>query len=348
MTVSANFLFSSLVMEEAGQVLEVETLVPMLLQRTENFSDCRLSRIVLIGDHLQLPPVVKNNVFRSYSHLDQSLFSRLVRMGVPATVLDKQGRCRPQIAELFNYRYSSISGMKSLGNLDTVFSLPEYLTANAGLLHPFQVIDVPAFKGRGEFCPTPHFYQNLGEAEYVVAVYQFMRLMGHPAKRISILTTYNGQKQLIRDIVQTRCKGKLFGAPAIISTVDKYQGQQNDIVLLSLVRTASVGYLRDVRRLVVALSRARLGLYIFCRQELFENCLELAPAFNLLKQRSTSALQLVIGESHPTARAVDDNVGTEKVFEVSDVTAMGVLVYQMLQQAGKDSTAVSTTAGQLK
>ena len=52
----------------------------------------------------------------------------------------------------------------------------------------------------------------------------------------------------------------LFGTPAKIATTDKFQGQQNDYVLLSLVRTRSVGHVRDVRRLVVAMSRARLGL----------------------------------------------------------------------------------------
>ena len=56
-----------------------------------------------------------------------------------------------------------------------------------------------------------------------------------------------------------------------IATVDKYQGQQNDFILLSLVRTRAVGHIRDVRRLVVAMSRARLGLYVFGRAELFAN-----------------------------------------------------------------------------
>lgn len=64
-----------------------------------------------------------------------------------------------------------------------------------------------------------------------------------------------------------------------VATVDKYQGQQNDYVLLSLVRSRVVGHLRDVRRLVVAMSRARLGLYVFGRQELFANCYELQPTF---------------------------------------------------------------------
>lgn len=70
-----------------------------------------------------------------------------------------------------------------------------------------------------------------------------------------------------------------------IATVDKYQGQQNDYILLSLVRTRAVGHIRDVRRLVVAMSRARLGLYIFGRAELFANCYELRPAMKQLLAR---------------------------------------------------------------
>lgn len=83
-----------------------------------------------------------------------------------------------------------------------------------------------------------------------------------------------------------------------IATVDKYQGQQNDYILLSLVRTRAVGHIRDVRRLVVALSRARLGLYIFGRAELFANCYELRPAMKQLLARPQQ-LQL-----HPSERVV--------------------------------------------
>ena len=75
-------------------------------------------------------------------------------------------------------------------------------------------------------------------------------------------TTYNGQKHLIRDVLQQRCAPfPQFGTCAV-STVDRFQGQQNDFIILSLVRTRAIGHLRDVRRLVVAMSRARLGLYV--------------------------------------------------------------------------------------
>lgn len=67
-----------------------------------------------------------------------------------------------------------------------------------------------------------------------------------------------------------------------VTTVDRYQGQQNDYIILSLVRTKHVGHLRDVRRLVVAMSRARLGLYVLARVSLFQGCTELQPAFQLV------------------------------------------------------------------
>lgn len=71
-----------------------------------------------------------------------------------------------------------------------------------------------------------------GEAEYVVAVFMFMRLLGYPAEKISIITSYNGQKALIRDVLERRCASHvLFGRPARVTTVDKFQGQQNDCTL---------------------------------------------------------------------------------------------------------------------
>ena len=74
-------------------------------------------------------------------------------------------------------------------------------------------------------------------------------------------------------------------------------------ILLSLVRTKTVGHIRDVRRLIVAMSRARLGLYVFCRRSIFENCYELAPTFNKLLERPDK-LQLKINEMWPATRMV--------------------------------------------
>lgn len=61
---------------------------------------------------------------------------------------------------------------------------------------------------------VPCLLQNLAEAEYLVATFMYMRLLGYPANKISVLTTYNGQKHLIRDVIQQRCADNpLIGTP---------------------------------------------------------------------------------------------------------------------------------------
>ena len=272
--------YDNVVMEEAGQVLEIETAIPLLLQRAGADGASPLKRVILIGDHNQLPPVVKNAALARGCGLAQSLFARLVRLGTPGVTLDAQGRARPPLAVLYAWRYPALA---NLPRVMPVGGAPEYRVANAGMARVAQFVDVPDFNGAGETSPLPHYYQNLGEAELVVSLYQYLRLRGWPAESMALLTTYNGQRDLLADVVEARCAHHpAFGRPAAVSTVDKFQGQQADIVLLSLVRTRAVGHLRDARRATVALSRARLGVYVFGRASLFGGCAELAPALGRL------------------------------------------------------------------
>ncbi|XP_019790804.2 RNA helicase aquarius isoform X4 [Tursiops truncatus] len=319
--VKLGFKYDNILMEEAAQILEIETFIPLLLQNPQDgFS--RLKRWIMIGDHHQLPPVIKNMAFQKYSNMEQSLFTRFVRVGVPTVDLDAQGRARASLCNLYNWRY------KNLGNLPHVQLLPEFSTANAGLLYDFQLINVEDFQGVGESEPNPYFYQNLGEAEYVVALFMYMCLLGYPADKISILTTYNGQKHLIRDIINRRCgSNPLIGRPNKVTTVDRFQGQQNDYILLSLVRTRAVGHLRDVRRLVVAMSRARLGLYIFARVSLFQNCFELTPAFSQLTARPLH-LHIIPTEPFPTSRKNGERPSHE-VQIIKNMPQMANFVYNM-------------------
>lgn len=216
------FHYDNVVMEEAAQVTEVESFIPAALQNMKE-GQLPLKRVVLCGDHLQNSPIIQNMAFRQYAHFEQSLFLRLVRLGVPTITLDQQGRARPSIAELFRWRY------QNLGNLPIVEEAQEFKQANAGFKFEYQFINVPDYQGSGEREPTPHFIQNLGEAEYAVAIFQFMRLLGYPASKISILATYAGQTALIKDVLNHRCaKNTLFGMPKIVTTVDRYQGEQND------------------------------------------------------------------------------------------------------------------------
>lgn len=222
------FHYDNVIMEEAAQITEIENFIPFAMQKPKD-GKMPLQRVVLCGDHLQNSPIIQNLAFRDFAKLEQSLFSRLVRLGVPTIMLDQQGRARPSIARLYQWRYPQ------LGNLPHVETSEEFLAANAGFKYDYQFINVGDYKGKGESEPVPHFMHNLGEAEYAVAVFQYMRLLGYPASKISILTTYAGQRSLIRDVLAARCANiPIFGLPKIVATVDKYQGEQNDCKYIDL------------------------------------------------------------------------------------------------------------------
>lgn len=64
-----------------------------------------------------------------------------------------QGRARPSLAQLYNWRY------KDLGDLPNVLTGPDFLRANAGFAYDYQFVDVGDYQGQGESTPVPHFYQ---------------------------------------------------------------------------------------------------------------------------------------------------------------------------------------------
>jgi intron-binding protein aquarius len=216
------FRYDNVVVEEAAQITEMESFIPLAMQRPRD-GTLPLQRVVLVGDHLQNAPVVQSRAFRQYANLEQSLFLRLVRLGAPAVTLDAQGRARAGLAALVRWRYPD------LRTLPSVLRGPEFARANAGFRYEYQFVNVEDYRGKGETEPSPHFIQNLGEAEYAVAIFMYMRLLGYPASKISILAMYAGQRALIRDVLAHRCKNnRLFGMPRHVSTVDKFQGEQND------------------------------------------------------------------------------------------------------------------------
>lgn len=311
--------YDNLVIEEAAQILEIESFVPLCLQENPG----ALKRLVLIGDHNQNSPVIQNMAFRHHANMEQSMFLRLIRLGVPAIHLNAQGRSRPSLARLFSWRY------RELLNLSHVSELAEYQRANAGFAHEFQFIEVGDFQQQGETHPTPRSTQNLGEAEFAVALFQYMRLLNYPAEKITILTTYSGQKALLREILEKRCsRNPLFGWPKALATVDQYQGEQNDYVILSLVRTQRVGYLRDPRRITVAFSRAKFGLYVLGRQETFCSCYEIYDAFKLMLSKP-SILEVVEDEDWPAKRLVNDGVESKVM---KDVEQFGQYIYTLTER----------------
>lgn len=100
---------------------------------------------------------------------------------------------------------------------------------------------------------------NPEEAEIILRFAQYLIANSYEPKQITILTLYTGQLINIRNLIRKQYKN-LYDV--IVSTVDSYQGEENDIILLSLVRSNknnSIGFLKVSNRVCVALSRARKG-----------------------------------------------------------------------------------------
>eukprot|EP00842_Homolaphlyctis_polyrhiza_P004514 jgi/Hompol1/5063/HPOL_001001-RA len=296
------FHFENLIVASAHELFEIETFVPLLLSKnttsqTDN-GDFSLHRIVMVGDPTQLAPTVRSTALRSYSNFNQSMFVRLIKLGVPTVELNEQGRSRPSIASVYSPLYSPrvLMHHKDVAN-DNSMKL-----ANPGFAFEYQMINVGDFMGQGETEPRTGFYQNLGEAEYVVAVFQYMRLLGYPSSKIVILTPYKGQKELIHDVLNQRCSwNPIFGSPRQIATVAEFRNQTAaDHVLLSLTRTRTAGAVEDVSLLAAALTAARLGLYVFCRAAVYLSAVSgqlRAEPFRRLATRPTQ-LWLRVGEKY--------------------------------------------------
>lgn len=104
---------------------------------------------------------------------------------------------------------------------------------------------------------------NEMEAQMVVEFFVYLVLNDIPVKNITVLTFYNGQRKKILKLLKTH--SYLQGQYINVVTVDSYQGEENEVVILSLVRNGrhGIGFLSIANRVCVALSRARRGFYMF-------------------------------------------------------------------------------------
>ncbi|KAH8059346.1 hypothetical protein JL722_5367 [Aureococcus anophagefferens] len=158
--------YEAVVFEEAAQITDAESLVPLALQRGN-----ALRRVVLVGDDGQLPPVVSERALVA-AGLGASLFSRLRRLGARCVVLDAQGRCRPEIADVFRWRYGGAGprrppGVAPGGRALLADALAARCGGDARLGMPGAVETVDKYQGR--------------EADYVLLSLTRTRTPGHLA-----------------------------------------------------------------------------------------------------------------------------------------------------------------------
>ena len=227
------------IVEEAAEVLESH-IVSALNAGTQ--------QLILIGDHKLLRPKPNEYELAKRYKLDISLFERLILNGHPHVTLNIQHRMRPEIAQLVHpHIYDTLYNHTSVEQYPDVRGV----SSNIFLITHKQLESEDAHD-----CS----HSNDHEVDFLVALCKYLLQQNYSPSQITILLTYSGQ---LYKMNQKMSKEKILEGVRT-STVDNFQGEENDIILLSLVRSNendNIGFLKHENRVCVSLSRARQGFY---------------------------------------------------------------------------------------
>ncbi|RUS20188.1 AAA domain-containing protein, partial [Endogone sp. FLAS-F59071] len=247
----SKFKFRTVLIDEATQSTEPECMIPLVL-------GCK--QAVLVGDHQQLGPVIMNKK-AARAGLCQSLFERLVILGIRPIRLQVQYRMHPCLSEF-------PSNMFYEGTLQNGVTTQERLRKHVDF--PWPVAETPMFfysnLGQEEISTSGTSYLNRTEASNCEKVVTRFMKAGIFPSQIGIITPYEGQRSYIVSYMQFNgSMRKDLYKEIEVASVDAFQGREKDYIILSLVRSnehQGIGFLNDPRRLNVALTRAKYGVVI--------------------------------------------------------------------------------------
>ncbi|RKP11444.1 hypothetical protein BJ684DRAFT_12914, partial [Piptocephalis cylindrospora] len=243
--------FRTVLIDEATQATEPESIIPLVLGSKQ---------VVLVGDHQQLGPVVMNKQ-AARAGLSQSLFERLVLLGVRPLRLQVQYRMHPCLSAF-------PSNMFYEGSLQNGVTSAERIRPHVDFPWPDPSAPMLFYSclGPEEISSSGTSYLNRTEAatcEKVVT--RFLRSSVQPSQ-IGIITPYEGQRSFMVNYMQfSGTLRKELYKEIEVASVDAFQGREKDYILVSCVRSnehQGIGFLSDPRRLNVALTRARYGIVL--------------------------------------------------------------------------------------
>lgn len=247
----AKFNFEYLLIDECVQASEPESLVPIVKG---------VKHLVLVGDQQQLGPTVMNDQ-ASREGLSISLFERLLEQGILPHCLQIQYRMHPVIAEFPSaqfYQNFLLNGVNASDH--TLKELDQFwpMTEKPMLFFPSHIKDEIASSGTS--------YLNRGEARIVVQMVLKLIQCGLNGDQIGIITPYLGQRRYLKQYIKSSglFAKETYGSIEVFS-VDSFQGREKAFIIISAVRSnqwQGVGFLRDYRRLNVALTRAKYGIVV--------------------------------------------------------------------------------------
>ena len=236
--------FEIIIIEEAAEVLESHVL-SLLTKNTK--------RLILIGDHKQLKPKSYNYEIETKYNFNVSIFERLINNNIPYSSLKYQRRMKPKFADFVRIIYGETEYQ------DHIYTSNE--TKINGIINDMYFITHNELEGENKGIKSKY---NDYEAKYLVNLCKYLLQQEYNTEQITILTFYLGQVLIIKKYLK-ECLGEEKAKEIRVSSVDNYQGEECDIILLSLVRSNKeykIGFLKTFNRVCVAFSRAKIGFYI--------------------------------------------------------------------------------------
>ena len=247
--------FGTLFIDEAAQALEAACWIPIR----------RASRVILAGDHCQLPPTIKS-IAAMKGGLDKTLMQRIVEHKPEAvTLLTMQYRMNEAIMRFSSdwfYHGQVVAApevkFRGILDLDRPMEWREIRNEELGMRNEEFVGENFGRVNKPEARET-----LMALAEYFVKIGR-QRIIDERID-VGIISPYRAQVQYLRHLIKKTDFFKPFCKIISVNTVDGFQGQERDVILVSLVRSneeGQIGFLRDLRRMNVAITRARMKLII--------------------------------------------------------------------------------------
>lgn len=241
--------FRTVIIDEAAQALEPATWIPIL----------KAGRVVLTGDPYQLPPTIKSHEARRRG-LEVTLIEKSLKRQERTSLLRTQYRMNEVIMNFSNQQFYD-------GKLLADPSVKDWTIAKAPT-PPVEFVDTAGTDFQEQVQPT--FQSRYNEGEFQILCEHLYALLEHcdtcgiaPLPSIALISPYREQVVMMKQAVKQ--DPKLQAVPMTINTIDGFQGQERDVVYISLVRSndkSEIGFLKDYRRMNVAMTRARQKLVI--------------------------------------------------------------------------------------
>ena len=252
--------FSTVFIDEAAQALEPMCWIPI----------SRSNRVVFAGDHFQLPPTVKSKKAEAEG-LKETLFERCMHIKNVSVMLNTQYRMHEHIMNFSNQKFYEQNLKADVSVKDTVLSYD----ANELLLNtPLNFIDTAGCGYNEIVNPESLSIANPEEGQLLIKhlkllleQYSASTSAEKTRKKITIgvISPYKEQVQYLTNQIAADEELQNYKSQIAIKTIDGFQGQERDIVYISLVRSndqKEIGFLNDIRRMNVALTRAKKKLVV--------------------------------------------------------------------------------------